>query len=162
MITTAPVNELQAHLQAAIDASTAFSPVLHDEYDCLTRGEAEQLMQITQAKQAATDRLLTAASALLEHLKSLGLEPDTPSVERWAMQWPGSEAQSLVETWRQLRRSLDENDRLHETNRQLLADLSHRKAMQLNLLKNLLGQTDTYSSAGHYRTQSPSGWVDQV
>ncbi|MCH8531695.1 MAG: flagellar protein FlgN [Saccharospirillum sp.] len=162
MTITAPYSELKAHLDATAQASNAFTPLLRDEFDCLSSAESTHLIEITQSKQEATERLLSASTALLNCLEALSLEPDTDSITQWASQWPSTDAQSLLTVWHSLRESLDENDRLHQTNRQLLADLSHRNALQLNLLKNLMGNTDTYSAEGQYRSQSPSGWVDQV
>lgn len=162
MTNTALYNDLKAHLDATEKASQAFTPLLRNEYDCLSSSESTHLIEITQAKQEATERLLSASTALLDCLKELSLEPETGAITDWASQWPSSDAQSLLHLWHSLKESLDKNDRLHQTNRQLLADLSHRNALQLNLLKNLLGQTDTYSAEGQYRSQSPSGWVDQV
>lgn len=162
MTITAHYLELKAQLDATAMASSAFTPLLLEEFQCLSHADSTLLTEITQSKQVATGQLLTASTALLNTLAELSLEPDTDAITEWARQLPDSDAHSLLDKWHSLRASLDENDRLHQTNRQLLADLAHRNSLQLNLLKNLMGNTDTYSAAGQYRSQSPSGWVDQV
>lgn len=162
MTITALYSDLFAHLEATAQVSHAFTDLLRDEYQCLSHAESASLMEVTQSKQEATERLVAASTALLTCLKDNALEPDTDSITAWASQWADSEARPLLERWHSLKHSLEENDRLHQTNRQLLADLTHRNALQLNLLKSLSGNTETYSAAGQYRSQSPSGWVDQV
>lgn len=161
-IDTQTVAELEASLTGALGASRDFEPLLEAERDALKNADLPTLSDIVERKKVQTETLLTASQRLLTWCEAQAIDPDYAAFEAWSRAMPSGQAHALQGRWRELRQSLDRNNRASTVNRQILATLTARNQAKLSLFKNLLGAPDTYSATGNRVSGPIGGWVDRV
>ncbi len=161
-IDTHTVQRLRQALQDTLDAGLRFQPLLTAEQEALSSADLASLADTLEQKKQLTEQLLKASQSLLSWCAEQDIEPDYQEFERWTVALPEADRSPLLAQWQEVRQCLDTNQRSNAVNRQLLASLTARNQAKMNLLKNLVGSTDTYSASGSRSSGMVTGWVDSV
>jgi flagellar biosynthesis protein FlgN len=120
---------LVATLRAEHQAVGEFCRVLEAERDCLTRKDAEALLQITELKSTQVDRLAELSGARAAHLASLQLSRGRKGMAEWLAGYRGREGAELSRLWRETIALAAKARELNQSNGTMIAArLTHNRA----------------------------------
>lgn len=153
------MTDLHARLDALSGSLHNLLDTLSQEGEVLQRGKAEDLPELTAAKEQHARALASAWSALTEQLNL------PPSVTRQAIEQaldtryePG-----LVEAWSRIADLINETGRLNRLNGRLIEEQLRRTQSALDILQSAASQQALYGADGHsVELLSPQRSIDEA